>query len=519
MRVILALPPFPPTILTSYAEIMGWMGKKSAEPNLGIVTVAALLPREWQLQVVDLGFQSLSEADWAGAAAVFVTGMSIQAEQAAALIREAKDRGKIVVAGGPWVYHQGVTALQAGADLVLQGEAEGGMAAIIDRLASRPGGGILKVSERPDITRSPVPRWDLLDMGSYLSMPVQFSRGCPFQCEFCDVTYMFGRQVRTKTPEQVIGELSHLYDLGWRGEVAFVDDNFIGKPAKTKELLRRLIPWLASRGQPFEFQTQVSINLAQDRELLDLMVWAGFSKVCIGIESVETESLKSTGKYQNVGVDAVAACRTITRAGIRVKGACIIGFDQETTGVDRKIIDFATRTDIPDTVFNPLVAYPGTRLWARLEQEGRLLPDSGQNLGDPARLPNFVAARPLPDIAREMTNFFRTAYAPEFVLDRAFGQVAALGRDFPGKIARRPRPFEWRLILEVLVRQGWLAPSRQKFWKYVLLGLRRFPARLFYFFSYLAIAEHHFEFRDHVLREVAADLNRWQSQVPVASDQ
>jgi hypothetical protein len=138
---------------------------------------------------------------------------------------------------------------------------------------------------------------------------------------------------------------------------------------------------------------------------------------------------------------------------------------------------------------------------------------------DPARLPNFVAARPMPDIAREMTNFFRTAYAPEFVLDRAFGQAAALGRDFPGKIARRPRPFEWRLILEVLVRRGWLAPSRQKFWKYVLLGLRRFPARLFYFFSYLAIAEHHFEFRDHVLREVAADLNRWQSQVPVASDQ
>jgi radical SAM superfamily enzyme YgiQ (UPF0313 family) len=519
MRAILALPPFPPTILTSYAEIMGWMGKKSAEPNLGIITVAAFLPQDWQLQVVDLGFQTLSEADWAVATAVFVTGMSIQEEQAVSLIREAKERGKVVVAGGPWVYHQGAKALENGADLVLQGEVEGGMAEILARLESRRFREILKVSKRPDLTRSPTPRWDLLDMRSYLSMPVQFSRGCPFQCEFCDVTYMFGRQVRTKTPDQVIRELAHLYDLGWRHEVAFVDDNFIGKPAMTKALLRLLIPWLEDRGHPFEFQTQVSINLAQDRELLELMVRARFSKVCIGIESVETESLKATGKYQNVGVDAVAACRTITRAGIRVKGACIIGFDQESAGVDRKIIDFASRTDIPDTVFNPLVAYPGTRLWARLEQEGRLLPDSGQNLGDLARLPNFVPVRPVPDIAREITNFFQTAYAPEFILDRAFGQVAALGQDFPGKITRWPHPFEWRLILEVLLRQGWLAPSRQKFWKYMLTGLWRFPARLFYFFSYLAIAEHHFEFRDHVLRKVAADLNRWESQLPVTSNQ
>jgi radical SAM superfamily enzyme YgiQ (UPF0313 family) len=510
MHVILALPEFPPSILTSYSEIMGWMGKKSAEPNLGLITVAGLLPPDWHLQVVDLSFQSLSADNWRMADAVFVTGMTIQADQAVALIREAKAQGKIVVAGGPWVYHDGTKALQAGADLVLQGEAEGGMTEILQRLENRQFGEIIRVDARPDVTRSPAPRWDLLDMSSYLSMPVQFSRGCPFQCEFCDVTYMFGRKVRTKTPSQVLRELTVLYNLGWRGEVAFVDDNFIGRPPMTKELLRQLIPWMESRNQPFEFQTQVSVNLADDRELLELMVRARFTKVCVGIESLEPKSLKSSGKYQNVGVDAAKACTTITRAGMRVKAACIIGFDQESQGVDQKIIDLALRTDIPDMVFNPLVAYPGTRLWARLEQEGRLLPDGGQNLGDLARLPNFLPARPMEEIAREMVRFFKTAYSPEFCLDRAFGQVAALGQDSPGRISRWPRSFEWRLVLEVLVRQGLLRPSRKKFWKHVLTGLKGFPSRLFYFFSYMAFAEHHFEFRDHVLRQIGAELDHYQ---------
>jgi radical SAM superfamily enzyme YgiQ (UPF0313 family) len=512
MKAMLAIPPFPASTLTTYGEIMACLGKKAAEPNLGIITVAALLPGDWDLSVFDLSFRKISEHEWQENDLLFLTGLTIQEREIVSLIEEGKHRGKTVIVGGPWAFHAAEKALDAGADFVVVGEAESCMESVLTSLASGKERQIIVAERRPDLEKSPPPRWDLLTMDAYISMPIQFCRGCPFQCEFCDVTFMLGREVRTKSPEQVIGELEILYGLGWRGHVAFVDDNLIGRPVRTKELLRQLAPWMAAHHYPFRFETQVSINLTRDDELLDLMARSGFSKVCVGIESLEQDSLKQTGKFQNLAVDAREACRKVSATGIKTKATFIIGFDGETPGVDRRVMDFTIGAGMPDALLQPLVAYPGTELWNRLERDGRLLPDSDTNLGTPARLPNFVTVRPIDEIAGELVHFFQVVYECEFCLERAFEQISILGNP-PGCNMFKADPLLFmRIAVLVLYRQGLKHPTRWKFWKLLFAVLLRHPSKLYDFLSYLAFAQHHFEFRETVQAEVQAALEEWRGE-------
>ena len=216
------------------------------------------------------------------------------------------------------------------------GEAEGAIEKALNSLDNNDFGRVISGSDRADMTQSPPPRWDLLNMESYLSLPVQFCRGCPFHCEFCDVTVMMGKAVRAKTPQQILDELQKPFDLGWRGEVAFVDDNIIGNIKRIKELCRVIIPWMRRHGYPLEFQTQTSLNLAFKQDLLDCLVEAGFTKTCVGIEALSQETLKETKKYQNMRVDQEESLRKIGRAGIRVKCTVIIGFDTEPSRVDKE---------------------------------------------------------------------------------------------------------------------------------------------------------------------------------------
>jgi radical SAM superfamily enzyme YgiQ (UPF0313 family) len=507
--VLFILPPFPGFVVAGYSKVMSWSGKKAPEPSLGLITVAGLLPQSWNMKHLDLSFQPLTEADWRDCDTVMMTGMSIQAEEIKTLTREAKRRGKAVVVGGPWAFHASSEAIAAGADLVVVGEAEGPMERLIECLDNEDFGHVLSSPARADMTRSPPPRWDLLDMHSYMALPIQFIRGCPFHCEFCDATALMGKEARGKGIQQVMDELQRLYELGWRGEVSFVDDNIIGNIKRVKELCRALIPWMRERDYPFEFQTQTSLNLAQKKDLLELMVAAGFTKTCVGIESLEQESLEETKKYQNMRVDQEAALRVIGRAGIRVKCTLIIGFDSEEPRVDERLIAFTERTRITDVLLNPLVAYPGTDLWKRLEREARLFHDSDKNLGEVARLPNFVPVRSIENIARELINFYEVVYEPERCLDRAFDQICELGPAPSRERLRWPKAHEWRLMLSVAAQHGVRNPTRWKFWRLLGAVARRSPEKVYSFLSLLAYAQNYFDHRLVVRREVSDAAERW----------
>jgi radical SAM superfamily enzyme YgiQ (UPF0313 family) len=459
---------------------------------------------------LDLSFQRLTEAHWDACDTVMMTGMTIQADEIIALTREAKRRGKVVVIGGPWAFHASSDAIAHGADLVVVGEAEGAMERLLECLDNEDFGHVLSSPEKADMTLSPSPRWDLLDMHSYMSLPVQFCRGCPFHCEFCDATAIMGKAARAKTPQQVVNELQRLYDLGWRGDVSFVDDNVIGNIKRVKELCRAVIPWMRAHGYPFEFLTQTSLNLAQKPDLLALMVEAGFTRTCVGIESLEQESLLETKKYQNMRVDQEAALRTIGHAGIRVKCTLIIGFDSEQPRVDERLIAFTERTRITDVLLNPLVAYPGTDLWKRLTREGRLFVAADKNLGEVARLPNFMPTRPIQHIARELINFYEVVYEPERCVQRAFDQVSELG-PAPGR-SRWPRAYEWKLMLVVTFQHGVNYPTRWTFWRLLGTVIRRSPSKVYSFLAMLAYAQNYFDHRLVVRRQVGVAAEQWKPE-------
>ncbi len=510
--VLLLMPPFPGFVVAGYSKVLEWAGKKAPEPGLGLITVAGLLPQNWDMKYVDLCFQQISEADWDACDTVMMTGMSIQAEEIKTLTREAKQRGKVVVIGGPWAFHASAEAIAFGADLVVIGEAENVMTRLLEYLDTEDFGHVLSSPDKADMTYSSAPRWDLLDMQAYMTLPVQFIRGCPFHCEFCDATAIMGKAARAKTTQHVIDELQRLYDLGWRGEVSFVDDNIIGNIKRVKELCRVLIPWMKARDYPFEFITQTSLNLAQKQDLLELMVEAGFTKTCVGIESFEQESLQETKKFQNMRVDQEAALRKISRAGIRVKCTLIIGFDSEQPRLDERLIAFTERTPIADVLLNPLVAYPGTDLWKRLEREGRLLKDADKNLGEISRLPNFVTTRSIDSIARELINFYEVVYEPVRGLQRAFDQVSELGPAPSRRRMRWPKGYEWRLMLSAVVQHGVKYPTRWTFWRYLGTTARRSPEKVYSFLSMLAYAQNYFDHRLVVRQEVGVAARNWKPE-------
>ena len=393
MKVLLLQPRFP----EPYDKLWSSFGTKkpvALMPPLGLLVVAAMLPEDWDLTFIDLMVQDITERDWDEVEIVFITGMAVQDTQIIEAIRDAKNRGKIVVVGGPWVFHFPQIAIDNGADLVVRGELEPVIDELLSRLRNKEYGTIIKAEKRADMAHAYLPRYDLVEMDRYFNMGVQISRGCPHECDFCDVTNMLGRRFRSKENHQVLEELQLLDDLGWRGWIYVVDDNFIGVVPRTKALLRELIPWMEERRRPFEFHTFASVKLADDKELMDLMVRAGFVKVWVGIETTDVTALSSAGKHHNVAADLDRACREINQAGLMILATFIIGFDNETPNVDKRLIDFINRNDIPEAILHPLRAMPGTKLWERLDREGRLLPDRAGGLGNNSGLLNFRPRRP-----------------------------------------------------------------------------------------------------------------------------
>jgi radical SAM superfamily enzyme YgiQ (UPF0313 family) len=508
MNVLLIYPLFPKSFW-SFEKTLALLDRKAMLPPLGLVTVAAILPQEWNFKLVDRNIRQITAAEWAWADLVILSAMIVQKEDLLAQIQEAKGRGKRVAVGGPYPTALPQEVTDVGADYLILDEGEITLPLFIDAISRGESSGIFRSGgEKPDVTNTPIPRFDLLEFDAYAEMSVQFSRGCPFQCEFCDIIVLYGRKPRTKSPAQLLAELDYLYELGWRRSIFMVDDNFIGNKRNVKLFLKELQPWMVAHEYPFSFATEASVDLAQDQELMDAMVRCNFGSVFLGIETPDEESLAFTQKFQNTRDSLSEAVYKITRSGLRVMAGFIIGFDGEKSGAGARIVKFVEQTSIPTALFSMLQALPDTALWHRLAKENRLRSKSA-NINQ-TTLMNFVPTRPLAEIASEYVEAFWELYEPSRFLDRAYRHYRILGEaTYPKKGKGAKKPLNWkvlRALLTICWRQGVLRNTRWQFWRNLWSMYKHNPGGISSYLSVCAQIEHFLEYRQIVRDEIEAQV-------------
>lgn len=502
MRVLLLYPLFPKSFW-SFEKALKLVDRHALLPPLGLVTVAALLPQTWEFKLVDRNVRSATEAEWAWADLVILSAMIVQKEDFIDQIGEAKRRGKQVAVGGPYATALPQEAKAAGADYLILDEGEITLPLFVEAMQRGDTQGTFRATEKPDITATPIPRFDLLDFNAYDNMSVQFSRGCPFQCEFCDIIVLYGRKPRTKTPEQLLAELERLYELGWRRTIFLVDDNFIGNKRNVKLLLRELKTWMADHQYPFHFNTEASVDLAQDPELMELMVACNFNAVFLGIETPDEGSLTLTQKFQNTRDSLADSVDAIIASGLRVMAGFIIGFDGETSGAGDRIVQFVEKTAIPTAFFSMLQALPDTALWHRLTQEGRL---RGSGNINQTTLMNFIPTRPIEEIAREYIEGFWQLYDPTAYLNRTYRHFLKLGTPKHKSSLRKVSWVSIRALLIVCWRQGVVRETRWQFWLNFIGILRHNPRVWDHYLSICALNEHFLEYRQIVCDQIEQQL-------------
>ncbi len=378
MKILLVYPEYPDTFW-SFKYALKFISKKAGYPPLGLLTVAAMLPKKWEKKLVDMNVTTLSDRDIRWADYVFISAMSVQKKSAKRVIAKCKRLGTKIVAGGPLF-----TAEYEDFDDVdhfVLNEAEITLPSFLEDLREGRAKHIYTSNQFPDIEKTPAPLWKLINMRKYSSMNIQYSRGCPFNCEFCDITVLYGHKVRTKSKNQILAELERLRSQGWRGYVFFVDDNFIGNKRKLKkEILPAIFEWMERKRYPFSFGTEASINLSDDEELMQLIVKAGFTSVFVGVETPNEESLAECDKFQNKNRDLVACIKKIQKFGLEVQGGFIVGFDNDPPSIFERLIAFIQESGIVTAMVGLLNAPRGSRLYQRLIKEGRLSKDfSGDN--------------------------------------------------------------------------------------------------------------------------------------------
>jgi radical SAM superfamily enzyme YgiQ (UPF0313 family) len=509
MNVLLLYPRFPKSFW-SFEKMIELMGRKALIPPLGLITVAAILPQEWNYKLVDLNVREVTEAEWNWSELVVCSAMIVQKPDLLAQIQESKRRGKRVAVGGPYATALPHEVAEVGADYLILDEGELTIPLFVEAVKQGQLSGTFRApnGERPDVTTTPIPRFELLEFDAYAEMSVQFSRGCPFQCEFCDIIVLYGRKPRTKAPEQMLKELDYLYELGWRRSIFMVDDNFIGNKRNVKLLLKELLPWMIEHKYPFSFATEASVDLAGDQELMDMMVKCNFGSVFLGIETPDEESLALTQKHQNTRSSLSEAVHKITQTGMRVMAGFIIGFDGEKTGAGQRIVKFVEQTNIPTAVFSMLQALPDTALWHRLTKEGRMRVE-GANINQ-TTLMNFVPTRPLEEIAIEYMDAFDELYEPSKFLDRTYRHYLTLGEaTYPDKGEGRKKQFSWMVIRALLIicwRQGFVRSTRWQFWRNLWSMNQLNPGGVSSYLVTCAQIEHFLEYRGIVRREIESQL-------------
>ena len=483
MKIVLIYPEYPATFW-SFKYALGFIRKKAALPPLGLLTIGAMLPEGWPKKLIDLNVTKLTDRDLAWADYAFISGMVVQRESAREIIARCKEANLKVIAGGP-LFTSEYDQFRDVSHFVLN-EAEKTLPPFLADLEKGFARHIYKTPEFCDIRSTPAPLWNLIDLKKYASMSIQFSRGCPFNCEFCNVTTLFGHRPRMKTAEQIIAELDGLYDNKWRGPVFFVDDNFIGNKGYLKNhLLPALIRWQKGRKE-IPFSTEASVNLADDPALMEMMVRAGFDTVFIGIETPDEGSLAECNKQQNKNRDLLESVKQIQRSGLQVTGGFIVGFDNDTPSIFQRQIDFIQKSGIVTAMVGLLNAPPGTRLYERMGEEGRLIDAVS---GDNADGTTNILPRMGIDALREgYGSLMRYIYSPEHYYARAMTFL----REYKRPKVRTPLDFQRLLaVLRSSIRLGIFGKERFQYWKILSWTLFRRPQFLALAVT-LAIYGHHF---------------------------
>jgi radical SAM superfamily enzyme YgiQ (UPF0313 family) len=473
LKALLVYPDHPPLTYWSFSGALPYVERRASLPPLGLITIAAMLPDHWQLRLVDMNVTPLLDADLEWADVVLTSTMVVQAASLGEVVSRCRRLGVPVVAGGP--HPSGAPEQMPEVDHRFVGEAENLLGALcrdLERGCAKP---LYRAEEFPDVDRSPVPRFDLLDVDAYASMAVQHSRGCPFSCEFCDIWKLYGRRSRIKAPARLTAELDALFAVGWRGSVFFVDDNFIGNRRLARASLAAIEQWQREHGFPFQFYTEASVNLGSDDELMGAMRDAGFSMVFLGIETPSTESLAGAHKPVNVKLDLLEVVRRIQAHGIEVSGGFIVGFDEDTDDIFDRQIAFIREAGIPMAMVGILTALHGTELYARLRREGRLLDESWGNNTHVFR-PNFVTRMPVEQLASGYRHVMQSLYDP--TLRNYFGRCRRLLERL-GPNPRFTRPIVAREVRAFLrsLRTILLRRYGRQYLGFLLWCLRRHPSR------------------------------------------
>ena len=485
MKILLVYPAYPDTFW-SFRYALKVIHKKAAYPPLGLLTVASMLPYHWEKKLVDLNVSPLTDAQIKWADYIFISGMVVQRESAREVITRCNKLKAKVVAGGPLF----TTEYEefSGVDHFVLNEAEVTLKAFLTDLAEGTPKPLYTSNERPDITQTPVPMWSLIDKNKYSAMNIQYSRGCPFNCEFCDIVILNGRVPRTKTPQQVIAELEAIYHSGWRESILIVDDNFIGNKNKLKaEILPAITAWMKEHGFPYTFQTEASVNLADDEELMNMMVEAGFNKVFVGIESPNEDSLVECSKAQNTRRDLVDAVRTLHRHGLEVMGGFIVGFDNDPVTIFKNQINFIQKSGVVTAMVGLLNAPRGTRLYQRLVKENRLVKGfSGDNTDFSL---NFLPKMDRNTLISGYKNILHTIYNQK----QYYQRIMTFIKEYK-PVNKRTKPmvkwYQVRAFFSIVWLLGIVDKGRHHFWRLILTTLVKKPKSIALAFGYALYGLH-----------------------------
>jgi radical SAM superfamily enzyme YgiQ (UPF0313 family) len=469
---ILFVYPETPASFWSFKDALKFVAKKAPEPPLGLITVAAMLPKRWEKKLIDMNVSRLEDRNILWADYVFLSGMNIQINSFKDVIRRCNKLGVKIVVGGPLATTQHKDF--QGVDHFVLNEAEITLPQFLEDLKNGNPKPVYSSDEYPDIDISPVPMWELLEVKKYASLSMQYSRGCPYDCEFCSITMLNGRKPRTKTSAQLITELERLYKLGWRGPISVVDDNFIGNKRKLKdEILPMLIEWSKQKKYPFSFITEVTINLADDENLMDMMIESGFNSIFIGIETPSADSLVECGKSQNLKRNLVSSVKTLQQHGFIVSGGFIVGFDNDSPNVFQDQIDFIQKSGIVSAMVGLLNAPIGTKLFKRMQSENRMLDVFAGNNMDGTM--NFIPKMNYRELMAGYSKIIKTIYAQKEYYYRLKHFLNNYKTPFwnSNKIKLK----EIRAFMMLLWLLGTLEKGKKYFWKLLAFSLFRHPRK------------------------------------------